>query len=610
MKQQAWLENLQDLNNCSQEGLIERFDSTIGSASVLMPLGGKKQLTPADGLVMKLPVIGGNTNTGAVMAYGFNPFLSSWSPFHGAVYAIIEAVTKAAALGGDYTQMRLTLQEYFEKLGKDAAKWGKPATALLGAFFAQEMLEIPAIGGKDSMSGTFKDINVPPTLVAFAVDAMDVNHGVSPELKKTDSRLVLLKLERDEAAMPNFSQLKSNLQRLNTIIKEKKVLSASVVKQGGVAAAITKMCFGNWIGVQLDKDLCFDSLFSPDYGNIILEISKELDIDTLLDGLNYSLLGETQRAPFIEIGSTCIALEEALAKWQQPLSKVFPNSVKKIQPKETQEKEELYSKGSSRTAAIKAVQPRVLIPVFPGTNCEYDTAAAFERAGGRVKIQVIRNLTPEDIEASIKDLVREISGSQIIALPGGFSAGDEPDGSGKFIAAMFRNPRIKEEIMKLLKNRDGLMIGICNGFQALVKLGLVPYGEIRDLDSDCPTLTYNTSGKHISRMADTQLVSNLSPWFAEASLGETYTIPVSHGEGRFVCKPELYQELLSKGQIATKYAGQNPNGSMYEVEGITSPDGRILGKMGHSERMGQNIGINVPGHKDQRIFEAGIKYFL
>jgi phosphoribosylformylglycinamidine synthase len=609
MKRQAWLENLQDLNNCSQEGLAERFDSTIGSATVLLPLGGKKQLTPTDGLVMKLPVIGGDTNTGAVMAYGFNPFLSSWSPFHGAVYAIVEAVTKAAALGGDCTKMRLTLQEYFEKLGKDPEKWGKPTTAMLGAYFAQEMLDIPAIGGKDSMSGTFKDISVPPTLVAFAVDTMDVHHAVSPELKKADSSLVLLKLDRDAAAMPDFSQLKSNLKRLNKMMKEKKVLSASIVKHGGVAAAITKMCFGNWIGVRLDEEVCFDDLFSPDYGSILLEMNKEMDIDRLLDGLNYSLLGSTQAPPFIEIGSTRIALEEALDKWQQPLSKVFPNSVKKISPKEKQEKESWYSKGSRR-GTVKTAQPRVLIPVFPGTNCEYDTAAAFQRAGGRVRIQVIRNLTPKDIEDSIENLTREIRACQMIALPGGFSAGDEPDGSGKFIAAMFRNPRIKEEIMSLLRMRDGLMLGICNGFQALIKLGLVPYGEIRDMDSGCPTLTYNTSGKHISRMADTRLVSNLSPWFAEARLGETYSIPVSHGEGRFVCSPELYGELLSKGQIATKYEEINPNGSIYEVEGITSPDGRILGKMGHSERLGNNVGINVPGHKDQRIFEAGIQYFL
>jgi len=604
----AWQENLQDLNVCSQRGLAERFDSTIGSATVLAPYGGKQQSTPTDGLVMKLPVQNADTTTGVIMTYGFNPYLSSWSPFHGAVYAVVEAVTKAAALGGDYSNIKLSLQEYFEKLGKDPIKWGKPISALLGAYYIQEKLNIAAIGGKDSMSGTFKELNVPPTLVAFAVDTINVNTVISAEFKENNSIVVMLKQNRDAAEMPDFEQLKNNLKQLNRLAKEKKVLSANIVKQGGAAAAISKMCFGNMIGVMLTREIKFEELFSEDYGNVILEFNKDNDIGTLLQGMDYIVLGNTQKKPAIQYDDMELALEDALKLWQQPLAKVFPSVIHKEMIKDHEEKF-FYDTKKAITASRSSVKPRILIPVFPGTNCEYDTASAFQKAGGEAKTLVIRNLTAQDIEESIEQLVGEISRAQIIALPGGFSAGDEPDGSGKFIATMFRNPRVKEAVMNLLKQRDGLMLGICNGFQALIKLGLVPYGEIRELDEDSPTLTYNSSGKHISCIARTQIVSNLSPWFAHTEPGDIHAIPVSHGEGRFIVKPDLYHKLLSNGQIATQYVEFNPNGSMYNIEGITSPDGRVLGKMGHTERIDNHVAINVPRNKYQKLFEAGIKYF-
>lgn len=607
-QKQTWLENLQDLNVCSQRGLGEAFDSTIGSGTVLMPYGGRAQQTPTDGLVMKIPVQKAATTTGAIMTYGFNPYLSSWSPFHGGVYAVIEAVTKAAVFGGDYRNMKLTLQEYFEKLGKDPKKWGKPISALLGAYYVQEKLEIAAIGGKDSMSGTFKELNVPPTLVAFAVDTIDIINVVSAEFKEQDSIVAMLRINRDKAEMPDLEQLKRNLEKLSSMIKEKKVLSANIVKQGGVAASISKMCFGNMIGIQFNTEIKLENLYSADYGNVILEFNKSVDVNTLLQGLNYTVLGNTQQKPAITLKDMEIALEEALETWQQPLSKVFPSNINKNIITDNEEIPFYYS-NKNTTASSKFTKPRILIPVFPGTNCEYDTVEAFKKAGGEVNTLVVRNLTAKDIEESIVQLVKQISNSQIVVLPGGFSAGDEPDGSGKFIAAMFRNPRIKEEIMNLLKHRDGLMLGICNGFQALIKLGLVPYGEIRDLDEDSPTLTHNSSGKHISCLAKTQIVSNLSPWFANTEPGDMHAMPISHGEGRFIVKQDLYQRLLKNGQIATRYVDFNPNGSMFNIEGITSPDGRVLGKMGHTERIDHDVLRNIPKNKYQKLFEAGIKYF-
>lgn len=604
-----WIENLKDLNVCSQRGLVERFDSSIGAATVLMPFGGEYQATPTDGLVMKLPVQNADTRTTAVMTYGFNPYLSSWSPFHGGMYAVIEAALKAAAFGTDYSKLRLTLQEYYEKLGKEPEKWGKPLSALLGAFYAQSMLKIPAIGGKDSMSGTFKDINVPPTLVAFAVGTMNANNVISSEFKKHGSSIVMLCMDRDNEEMPDFEQLKKNLERLNALSEKGKILASAVVKHGGAAAAISKMCFGNMIGMRISEAVKLEELFTDDYGNVILEISNEYDVKDLLEGLKYKVLGVTQSKAEISFKNESLELEEALNAWQQPLSEVFPSSLKKIDSKEASN-QSFYNTKAIRHAGTKLAAPRILIPVFPGTNCEYDTAAAFEKAGGIVQTLVIRNTKQSDIEDSVINLVNAINSSQIIALPGGFSAGDEPDGSGKFIATMFRNPRVKDAIMEKLKHGDGLMLGICNGFQVLIKLGLVPYGEIRDIDEDSPTLTYNTSGRHISCIAATQVVSNLSPWLSNTKPGDIYSIPISHGEGRFIVKDALYKKLLENGQIATQYVGINPNGSMYNVEGITSPDGRILGKMGHSERRGSRVAINITGEKNQGLFEAGVKYYL
>ena len=612
---EAWLKNLRDLNVCSQKGLVERFDSTVGGGSVLMPFGGAYQLSPQEGLAMKLPTGHAETNTAVVMTYGYNPKLAKWSPYHGAFYAVVEAVTKIAALGGDYRRARLTLQEYFEKLGSDPVKWGKPLSALLGAFAAQQALGIPAIGGKDSMSGTFKDINVPPTLVAFAVDAAEAGNVLSAEFKKVGSTVVLLKAERDSYGLPKIDRLKENYEKVFELAQKGMILSSSTVRYGGAAAAITKLCLGNKVGILLE-DLKPEELFSEDYGSIIVEIDKRQDLSALFDKVEYKILGYTQNKPEIYVLNTYIKIEEALAEWEKPLEKIFPTKAEVP----AGEPATIGSRSTQvRKSSLQLAKPRILIPVFPGTNCEGDTEAAFVKAGGHVNTLVVRNLTPQAIEESVEALVHLIKETQIIALPGGFSAGDEPDGSGKFIAAVFKNPRLKEAVMDFLKNKDGLMIGICNGFQALIKLGLLPYGEIRDLDSDSPTLTYNKIGRHVSCMVNTRISSKLSPWFNNVELGDIHTIAVSHGEGRFAATSEMLLELKRNGQIATQYVDlhgnasyqidYNPNGSMAAVEGITSRDGRILGKMGHSERVGTNVSKNVPGNKDQRIFEAGVHYF-
>jgi phosphoribosylformylglycinamidine synthase len=613
----AWFRNLQRLNVCSQKGLVERFDSTIGAGTVLMPFGGKYQLTPAEGMVAKIPLLHGVTHTGTVMTYGYNPDLSKWSPFHGALYAIIEAVTKMAAMGVDYGKVRLTLQEYFEKLGRDAMKWGKPFSALLGAYYAQLKLGIPAIGGKDSMSGTFKDMSVPPTLVAFAVAVVDVNQVVSNEFKEVGSRVALVQLERDICDIPDFGQLEQNFTRIHELIQAGKVLAAQSIHYGGLAEAITKMCFGNKIGFMFEGYQNPESLFAHDYGSLALEIPAGEDISVLLDGLNYRLLGVTQAEFSVKINNTSIELEQALEKWREPLETVFPTRVP-VQKSNHPTRYE-YEPRCSRKPVTSIAKPRIFMPVFPGTNCEYDTGRAFEKAGGVVDLMVIRNLSPWEIEASIEMMVRKIDNAQIIMLPGGFSGGDEPDGSGKFIATAFRNPYIKEAALRLLQQRDGLILGICNGFQALIKLGLVPYGEIRDITGADPTLTFNTIGRHISCMVRTKVVSTLSPWLNKVKLGDIHTIAVSHGEGRFVANETVLKIMAQNGQIATQYVdldGQptyqtpdNPNGSSDAIEGITSPDGRIFGKMGHSERIGPNVAQNVPGEKDQLIFEAGVEYF-
>lgn len=612
-----WYKNLQDLNVCSLKGLVERFDSTIGAGTVLMPFGGKTQLTPAEGMAAKIPVTGGVTSTGTIMSYGFNPYLAKWSPFHGALYAIIEAVAKVVAMGGDYRTARLTLQEYFEKLGKEPAKWGKPFSALLGAYYAQIKLGIPAIGGKDSMSGTFKDLNVPPTLVAFAVTVADMERVVSNEFKATGNPVVLIPLRRDENDLPDFGQLERNYARIHELMGAGKILAAQSVRNGGLAAAVSRMSFGNKIGVAFGGEINSTQLFAPDYGSLVLEVSKNEDINALFQGISYCLLGFTQAVFNITINNTVIDLEQALTKWQEPLEPIFPAKVAvmaSVSPKIHEYPNRFLLKPKAPVA-----KPRIFMPVFPGTNCEYDTARAFEKAGGLVDMMVIRNLSPWEIEASIEMMARKIDNSQIIMLPGGFSGGDEPDGSGKFIATAFRNPLVKEAVMRLLEQRDGLMLGICNGFQALIKLGLVPYGEIREIGPNDPTLTFNTIGRHVSCLVRTRVTSIRSPWLTSANIGDIHTVAVSHGEGRFVADEATMGMMIQNGQIATQYVDLdgyptydiafNPNGSIEAIEGITSPDGRVLGKMGHSERIGKNVAKNVPGEKDQKIFEAGVKYF-
>ncbi|MEL1134741.1 phosphoribosylformylglycinamidine synthase [Desulfitobacterium sp. THU1] len=612
---EAWLANLQDLNVCSQKGLVERFDSTIGANTVLMPFGGKCQTTPAEGMVAKIPLESGETHTATAMTYGYNPQLAKWSPFHGALYAVVEAVTKMVALGQDYGKIRLTLQEYFEKLGNDPEKWGKPFSALLGALYAQKQFGIPAIGGKDSMSGSFMDLNVPPTLVAFAVGVLHTDHVVSQEFKEAGSQVVLVSSRRDENEVIDFEHLTRNFNKVHELIQSGKVYASHTVKMGGLAAALTKMAFGNRLGMKFLTPMAMEDLFRADYGSLVLEIPESGNLEELFGEVNYKVLGSTQAKPAIELDGFEIALADALAVWEKPLEKIFPTQTTQVGLPQNFS----YGERNLHRPSTKIAKPRVFIPVFPGTNCEYDSRKAFEKAGAVVETLVVRNLTPNHVEQSIQGIVKEIEHSQIIMLPGGFSAGDEPDGSGKFIATMFRNPRIKEAVMKLLTQRDGLILGVCNGFQALIKLGLVPYGEIIDLDESSPTLTYNKIGRHVSCMVQTKVVSTLSPWFSGMEVNDIHTIPVSHGEGRFVANPAIIQKLRERGQIATQYvdlAGNpsnnvnfNPNGSDEAIEGITSPDGRVLGKMGHSEREGAGIAINIHGNKYQPIFAGGVNYF-
>lgn len=613
----AWLVNLQDLNVCSQKGLGEHFDSTVGAGSVLLPFGGKYQETPSQGMVAKLPVLEGETSTGTAMTFGYDPGLACWSPFHGAMYAVVEAVAKITALGGNYRKVRLTLQEYFEKLGQDPARWGKPFSALLGAFYAQKELEIPAIGGKDSMSGTFMDMDVPPTLVAFAVAAVNVENTVSQEFKEAGSSVVLVPVPRSEKdQVPNFSILKNNFDLISQLISKGLVLSSHTIGMGGLSAAISKMAFGNRLGMEFIEYLDPKTLFAPAYGSIILEIDQGTDIKETFGDIQYFLLGRTTSSGVITINDIDIDLHEALEAWRKPLEKVFPNRTEDSPEKPPQIS---YPERNTVRPRIQFARPRVFIPIFPGTNCEYDSARVFEKAGGQVETLVINNLTPADVEASIKKMEEIIERTQIIMIPGGFSAGDEPEGSGKFIATMFRNPRIKEAVTKFIQQRDGLMLGICNGFQALIKLGLLPYGEIQEITESSPNLTFNTIGRHVSRMVQTRVTSVLSPWFSNMEVGDIHTVAVSHGEGRFVADEIHLKEMAKKGQIAAQYVDPegmasydfnfNPNGSYWAIEGITSPDGRILGKMGHSERIGNMVAVNVPGEKDQRLFEAGVLYF-
>jgi phosphoribosylformylglycinamidine synthase len=613
----VWLENLSDLNVCSQRGLIERFDSTIGAATILLPFGGKFQATPTEGMAAKLPVLVGETETATLMTHGFDPYLSDWSPFHGAVYAVTEAVAKIVAMGGDPSRVRLTLQEYFERLGQDEARWGKPFSAVLGALWAQMQLGVAAIGGKDSMSGSFKELDVPPTLVAFAVAPVDAGRVISPEFKNYGDEVVLVPMTRDSAGMPEFASVNQAFGRIAALVASKKILSARTVRMGGIAAAISTMAFGNRIGFKFLSEITREQLFRPDHGSILLELAPGVDPADALSGVEYVLLGSTSEKPVIDVMETEIPLDTARHAWENTLEKVFPTATE--QGSKTAVFKPYAGPVPRNRAKISIARPRIVIPVFPGTNCEYDSARAFEKAGGSTETLIIRNLSACDIEESVEALAKGIDAAQIVMLSGGFSAGDEPDGSGKFIAAMFHSPRLTEAVTRFLQERDGLILGICNGFQALIKLGLLPYGEIRPLTIDSPTLTFNRIGRHVSRMVETRVVSNLSPWLGFVQTGDMHTITVSHGEGRLVAGLEHLERLAANGQIATQYVNSmgnptmdiavNPNGSDWAIEGIASPDGRIFGKMGHSERMGRYVAVNIPGEKDQRIFEAGVRYF-
>ncbi|HCT65305.1 MAG TPA: phosphoribosylformylglycinamidine synthase [Lachnospiraceae bacterium] len=611
----AWLNNLSNINVSSQKGLVERFDATIGAGTVLMPFGGKNQLTPPEAMAAKVPLLKGETNTTTLMSYGYNPNISKWSPFHGAIYAVVESLAKIVATGGEYSKIRLTFQEYFEKLGTDPEKWGKPFAALVGAFKAQMEMGVAAIGGKDSMSGTFMDISVPPTLVSFAVDTTKVDNVISPEFKAVGNTVVYLPAKRDKYDLPDFDYLKQLFGLVTSFIQKGICVSAHTVRTGGIAEAISKMTFGNSIGMAFEDDIENVDLFKPVYGSFVIEIKNAKIIDFM--GLDAKIIGKTIEEPVIQLKDIEISLKEMLPEWEGTLEKVFPTKVKFNGEGSTEIK--TFENKDFGKPAIKIAKPKVFIPVFPGNNCEYDSAKAFEKAGAEAKTLVVANMSVQALEESIEKMVQEIKQSQIIMIPGGFSAGDEPDGSGKFIAAVFRNPYIKEAVMDLLQNRDGLMLGICNGFQALVKLGLVPYGEIRDLDEESPTLTHNYIGRHVSLLVNTKITSTLSPWLWGTSVGDIHTIPVSHGEGRFIAPKNKLDELIANGQVATQYVDSkgnatydirfNPNGSMMAIEGITSPDGRVLGKMGHSERIGNGLYKNVLGEKDQKIFESGVKYF-
>lgn len=614
--QTKWLNNLSRLNVCSQKGLCERFDSTIGRGTVQMPFGGKTQLTPTEGMVAKVPVLGKKTDAASIMACGYNPDVACWSPFHGAMYATAEAITRAVACGANPSKIRLTLQEYFAKLHNEKS-WGEPFSALLGAFAVTDALGLPPIGGKDSMSGTFMDKEVPPTLVAFAVDVTEGKHTVSPEFKKAGHKVVFVPCPRDEAEVLNFPVLQKNLEAVHKAILQGKIAAAGVVKEGGIAALVTTMCFGNNFGFIFKEKLSEKMLFALQPCGLVLEVA-DVETENILSGLDCVELGRVAAKPEIQMGNSIISIQDALNAYTKTLQGIFPDKLAQVTAPNDLE-QPLYKNKLPLTAPVNIAKPRVFIPVFPGINCEYDSAAAFEDAGAVADVFVVRNLTAAAIEDSVKVMVQYIDNSQIIMIPGGFSAGDEPDGSGKFIATMLRNPRIKDAIARLLNERDGLMLGICNGFQALIKLGLVPYGEIRDMEETSPTLTFNDIGRHVSQIVTTKVVSNKSPWLALCEPGELHSIAVSHGEGRFVAPEATIKELFAKGQVATQYVNLdgkptmntpfNPNGSLYAIEGITSEDGRVLGKMGHSERFTDGLFRNIAGNKDQKLFLSGVNYF-
>lgn len=612
----AWLALLNDLNVCSQKGLVEMFDSSIGAGSVLMPYGGKYQLTETQAMVAKLPVLKGKTDIVTMMSYGFDPYLSSWSPYHGAIYAVVESLSRIVANGGDYSKVRFTFQEYFRRMSEEPSRWSQPFAALLGAYDAQLGFGLPSIGGKDSMSGTFNEIDVPPTLVSFAVDVAKSGQVMTPELKQPGDKLVLFELEKDDFDIPVYEDVMALYEQIQKLIWEKTAVAAYVTDAKGVAAAMSKMAFGNKLGVKVESDVDVEELFENQIGAFLLEIPA--DKLSLLEerDLDYRVMGTVTEEPAFVVGDVTVSMEEALKSWTSKLEKVFPTkAVKEATPVE----EKLYQASTAYVCKNKVAKPNVFIPVFPGTNCEYDSAKAFERAGAEVTTKVFKNLTAEDIRSSVDEFEKAISQAQIIMFPGGFSAGDEPDGSAKFFATAFQNAKIKEAVMKLLNERDGLALGICNGFQALIKLGLVPYGEIVGQKEDSPTLTFNTINRHISKMVYTKVVSNKSPWLQQAKLGGVYVTPASHGEGRFVAPTEWIDKLFANGQVATQYCDLsgntsmdeewNVNGSYASIEGITSPDGRCLGKMAHVERRDDAVAINIYGEQDIKIFESGVNYF-
>lgn len=613
---EKWLKTLADLNVCSQKGLVEMFDSSIGAGSVLMPYGGKYQLTETQAMVAKVPVQNGTTNTVTMMSYGFDPYLSSWSPYHGAVYAVTESVARIVACGGDFHKIRFTFQEYFRRMTEDPKRWSQPFAALLGAYAAQLGFGLPSIGGKDSMSGTFNEIDVPPTLVSFAVDVAKLKDVITPEFKKAGSKIVWLRTPKDAYDLPDYELLMAQYQKVHEDMQAGKIISAYALDRHGIAAAVCKMAFGNAFGVKIEHNLDPRDFFAPGFGDLILEVPDgkvgELSI-------TYTVIGEVTADAKFCYANTEISMDEALNTWKGTLEKVFKTDSGESIETNSAFENGLYQTGQVYVCKNKVAKPRVFIPVFPGTNCEYDSTRAFERAGAEVDVKVFKNLTAEDIRDSVELFEKAIDQAQMIMFPGGFSAGDEPDGSAKFFATAFQNAKIKEAVMRLLNERDGLALGICNGFQALIKLGLVPYGEICGQKEDSPTLTYNTIGRHISKMVYTKVVSNKSPWLSGAELGKVYCNPASHGEGRFVASDEWIEKLMANGQVATQYVDINGeldkseewniNGSYFNIEGITSPDGRVLGKMAHSERRNDGVAINIYGEQDIKIFESGVKYF-
>ena len=612
----AWLAMLGDLNVCSQKGLVEMFDGSIGAGSVYMPYGGRYQLTETQSMVAKLPVLKGKCDTVTMMSYGFDPYLSSWSPYHGSVYAVLESLSRIVTAGGDYKKVRFTFQEYFRRMNEDPKRWSQPFAALLGAYDAQIGFGLPSIGGKDSMSGTFNDIDVPPTLVSFAVDVAKEQDVITPELKKAGNKLVLFTIDKNEYDLPVYEKVMALYDSIHTLIGEGKILSAYALDGKGLAAAVSKMAFGNKLGVTVEDSVSADTLFAPGFGNIVAEVSEDAlaaVLEKVPGAAVVATVNDTQNFNYKDMS---ISMEEALNTWTGTLERVFPTRA-------TEDKEEVktdvFDTKEIYICKNKVAKPTVFIPVFPGTNCEYDSAKAFERAGANTIVKVFKNLSAADIRDSVDTFVKAINQSQIIMFPGGFSAGDEPEGSAKFFATAFRNAKMTEAVNKLLTERDGLALGICNGFQALIKLGLVPYGEIRMQTEDSPTLTYNTINRHISKMVYTKVVTNKSPWLQKATLGQTYCNPASHGEGRFVAPKEWLDKLFANGQVATQYvneAGQptmdeewNVNGSYMAIEGITSPDGRVLGKMAHSERRGDHVAMNIYGEQDMKLFESGVEYF-